>query len=97
MVVIDDRVGESAGYADQLLAIASHFEADGSFVNRQGRLQSYSPAVAPPAGAVPGWQGLAAIVTGLGGRTYRTRQDVLDGMLARLQAGKDPIIAASPS
>jgi NADH-quinone oxidoreductase subunit G len=97
VVVIDDRVGESAGYADQLLAIASHFEADGSFVNRQGRLQSYSPAVPPPAGAVPGWQGVAAIVAALGGRSYRTRQDVLDGMLARLQAGKDPIIAASPS
>lgn len=97
VVVVDDRVGESAGYADHLLAIASHFEAEGSFVNRQGRLQSYAPAVPPPGSAVPGWQALAAVLAALGGPTYRTRQDVLDGIVARLQAGKPPIIAASPS
>jgi NADH-quinone oxidoreductase subunit G len=97
VVVVGDRVGESAGYADHLLAIASHFEAEGSFVNRQGRLQSYAPAVPPPGSAVPGWQALAAVLAALGGRPYRTRQDVLDGMLDRLQAGKHPIIAASPS
>jgi len=97
VVVVGDRVGESADYADHLLAIASHFEAEGAFVNRQGRLQSYAPAVPPPGNAVPGWQALAAVVSALGGRAYRTRQDLLDGMLARLKAGKDPIIAASRS
>jgi NADH-quinone oxidoreductase subunit G len=97
VIVVGDRVGESSGYADHFLAIASHFEAEGAFVNRQGRLQSYAPAVAPPGSAVPGWQALAAIVAALGGRAYRTRQDVLDGMLARLKSGSDPIIAASPS
>jgi predicted molibdopterin-dependent oxidoreductase YjgC len=90
-------VGESAGYADHLLAIASHFEAEGAFVNRQGRLQSYAPAVPPLGSAVPGWQALAAVLAALGGCTYETRKDLLDGILARLQAGKHPIIAASPS
>jgi len=92
VVVADDRVGDSADYADHLLAIASHFEAEGAFVNRQGRLQSYSPAAPPMGRTVAGWQALAAVAEALGGRAYPTRQAVLDGMLARLRAGKDAII-----
>jgi NADH dehydrogenase/NADH:ubiquinone oxidoreductase subunit G len=97
VVVVGDRVVESASYADHLLAIASHFEAEGALVNRQGHLQSYAPAVPPPGSAVPGWQALAAVVAALGGRAYSSRRDVLEGMLNQLKAGKDPIIAASPS
>jgi anaerobic selenocysteine-containing dehydrogenase len=96
VVVVGDRVGESASYADHLLAIASHFEAEGSFVNRQGRLQSYAPAVPPPGSAVPGWQALAAVLvarrTPLLDATGRSRRH------ARPPAsGKHAITTASPS
>lgn len=97
VVVADDRVGESADFADHLLAIASHFEADGALVNRQGRLQSYAEAVPPLGSSVAGWQALAAVLAALGGRPYPTRQAVLDGMLARLRTGTHPIIEAGLS
>jgi NADH-quinone oxidoreductase subunit G len=84
VVVATDRIGETVEYADHLLAISSHFEAEGAFVNRQGRLQSYAPAVPPPASAVAGWQAFASLLTHLGGKRYVTRKDVLEGLTARL-------------
>jgi NADH dehydrogenase/NADH:ubiquinone oxidoreductase subunit G len=97
VLVLSDRVSESTGYADQFLAIASHFEADASFVNRGGRLQHASPAVAPPGNAVEGWRALAALLAALGGPKYATYREVLDGILARLRTGDSGITAAIPS
>ena len=97
VVVLSDRVSETTGYADQFLAIASHFEADASFVNRGGRLQHASPAVPPPSAAVEGWRALAALLAALGGPKYATYREVLDGIVARLRTGDSGITAAIPS
>ncbi|MFP5349365.1 MAG: NADH-quinone oxidoreductase subunit NuoG [Gammaproteobacteria bacterium] len=43
-------------YADVLLPLAAFTESDGSFINAEGRLQSFAPAVAPPGEARPGWK-----------------------------------------
>jgi NADH-quinone oxidoreductase subunit G len=83
-VVFADRYASGAAHADHVVAIASHFEAEGSFVNRQGRLQRFAAAIRPPGEAVPGWQGLAELVAELGGPRYASHAAVLEAALARL-------------
>lgn len=79
-LVVDDSVGKSMAYADQVLAIGSHFEAAGSYVNKTGRLQVFSPAVDAPGRAVAGWQGLANLLAALGGPRYASVDEVFAAM-----------------
>ncbi len=76
-VVIDERCRETTAFADQVLAIASHFEQAGTFVNRQGRLQRYEASVAPPKDAVAGWRALSTLLAAVGGRVYDSFDEVL--------------------
>ena len=66
-VLVSDRAGDTMAYADAVVAIASHFEARGAFVNRKGRLQVAQASVASPPKAVAGWQALAWMLEALGG------------------------------
>jgi NADH-quinone oxidoreductase subunit G len=91
-VVVSDRVGETTGFADQVLAVGSHFECDGSFVNRGGRVQKFQAAVPPPGQAVAGWEALAALLAALGGPVYDSQSAVLDSLLADLR--DEPLISA---
>ncbi len=43
-------------YADVILPLALYAETAGSYVNVEGRLQSFNGAVAPPGQARPGWK-----------------------------------------
>jgi len=83
-VVVDDHAGQTTGFADQVLAVATHFESDGSFVNRDGRIQRFQAAVEPPAGVVAGWRALAALLSALGGPHYEDLSEVLAALLERL-------------
>jgi NADH-quinone oxidoreductase subunit G len=85
VVVVSDRVGETTGFADQVLGVSTHFECDGSFVNRDGRVQKFQAAVPPPGRAVAGWEALAALLAALGGPVYDTQSAVLDSLLADLR------------
>lgn len=53
-------------YADCLLPIGSFAETAGSFVNAEGRWQSFQAAVAPLAEARPGWKVLRVLAEALG-------------------------------
>src|SRR5207302_11024437 len=53
-------------YADVLLPIAPFTETAGTFVNTEGRLQSFYAAVNPLGGSRPGWKVLRALGTMLG-------------------------------
>ncbi len=77
-VVIDDRTRTVTSYADEVLAVASHFEQDGTFVNRGGRAQPYRAAVAPPGSAVEGPAALAALLSALGGKHAGGREEIAE-------------------
>ena len=83
-------------YADVLLPIAPFTETGGSFVNMEGRLQSFHGAVPPKGDARPAWKVLRVLgnLLNLGGFDYDTvdavRADALSGNLAAdLAAGLD--------
>ncbi len=97
VVVLNDRVSETTAYADHFVAIASHFEGEGSFVNAGGKLQLASTAISPPGEAVEGWRALAALLAGLGGARYPSHREVVEGILDRLRATDPAITAAAPS
>ncbi|PAS95665.1 MAG: NADH-quinone oxidoreductase subunit G [Candidatus Dactylopiibacterium carminicum] len=59
-------VGSAAEYADVLLPIAPFTETSGSFVNAEGRLQSFSAVVPPLGDARPGWKLLRVLGNLLG-------------------------------
>jgi NADH-quinone oxidoreductase subunit G len=84
-VVVDERAGETIAYADQVLAVASHFEARGTFVNRAGKAQRFAAAVQPPGQAVPGWQALAELLAALGGPRYTTYEEVVGAIPGALR------------
>jgi NADH dehydrogenase/NADH:ubiquinone oxidoreductase subunit G len=86
-VFAGDEIGKSMAYADHVLAIASHFESAGAFVNRRGRLQLTSAPIAPPGRAVPGWQVLANLLSALGGPHFDSIDDVFAAACVDLGLG----------
>ena len=56
LVVQDILATETAGLADVVLPGAAFSEKAGSFTNMEGRIQSFEPAVNPPAEARPDWE-----------------------------------------
>ena len=79
-VVVSDSVSKTMAYADQVLAIASHFEAAGSFVNRKGRLQVFPATVGPPGRAIAGWELLSSLLAALGGPQYSSVDEIFSAM-----------------
>jgi NADH-quinone oxidoreductase subunit G len=75
-------------YADVLLPIAPFTETAGSFINMEGRLQSFHGVVKPQGEARPAWKVLRVLgnLLSLGGFDYDTaeavRDDALQGDLA---------------
>jgi NADH-quinone oxidoreductase subunit G len=67
VVAIDTHFSRSAEIADVLLPIASFAETDGTFINRNRRVQRVREAIAPPGQARPGWHALSALLRDLGG------------------------------
>ena len=79
MVVTLSPVKANMEFSDVLLPIAPFTETSGSFVNAEGRLQSFHAVVKPLAEARPGWKVLRVLANLLGvqGVDYETSQDVL--------------------
>jgi len=87
-VVVGDSVSKTMAYADQVLAIGSHFESAGSFVNRHGRLQIFPATIAPPGQAAPGWQVLANFLAELGGPLYLSADEVFRAACIEMGLGE---------
>jgi len=58
---------KAASAADVVLPITTFAEQEGSFTNREMRVQRFWPGLQPPRDARPAWSALHAIVEGLGG------------------------------
>ena len=74
------RSGAVAEYADVLLPVAPYAETSGTYVNLEGRWQSYSAAVSPPALARPAWRVLRVLgnLLDLPDFEYMTSEQVRD-------------------
>ena len=66
MVVVMSAYKHGADYADVLLPIAPFTETSGTFVNCEGRAQSFNGTVKPLADARPGWKVLRVLGNLLG-------------------------------
>ncbi|MDP2752138.1 MAG: NADH-quinone oxidoreductase subunit NuoG [Rhodocyclaceae bacterium] len=60
-VIVLSPFASAATYADCLLPIAPFTETSGTFINMEGRVQSFAAAVRPLGEARPGWKVLAAL------------------------------------
>jgi NADH-quinone oxidoreductase subunit G len=74
--------------ADVLLPIAAFAETPGTFVNAEGRWQSFAAAAEPVGEARPGWRVLRVLGNALGVPEfeYRSAEDVRDEIRARIGA-----------
>jgi len=82
---------EALDYAHVLLPMAPFTETDGSFVNAEGRWQTFEAAVSPRAQARPGWKILRVLTEKL-----RLRTAGLDSVVEiRAQLGHVPSACAS--
>ncbi|WP_287985604.1 NADH-quinone oxidoreductase subunit NuoG [Diaphorobacter sp.] len=79
MVVTLSPFKTNLEFSDVLLPIAPFSETSGSFVNAEGRLQSFHAVVKPAGEARPAWKVLRVLgnLLGLEGMDYETSQDVL--------------------
>jgi len=83
-------------FSDVLLPIAPFTETSGSFVNAEGRLQSFHAVVRPLGETRPAWKVLRVLANmlELPGFEFESSQEVL--MLAtKTPVGQEPVIAAS--
>ena len=76
--------------SDVLLPIAPFTETSGSFVNAEGRLQSFHAVVKPLGDARPGWKVLRALgsLLDVAGMSQETSQEVLAQALPGVRSGE---------
>ena len=85
MVVTLSPFKANMAFSDVLLPIAPFTETSGSFVNAEGRLQSFHAVVKPLAETRPAWKVLRVLgnLLGLPGFEFDTSQEVLAAATAR--------------
>ena len=79
MVVTLSPFKANMGFSDVLLPIAPFTETSGTFVNAEGRVQSFHAVVKPLADTRPAWKVLRVLANllGLSGFDFESSQDVL--------------------
>ncbi|HEU4775439.1 MAG TPA: NADH-quinone oxidoreductase subunit NuoG [Telluria sp.] len=83
MVVVLSAYKHGMEYADVLLPVSPFSETSGTFVNCEGRAQSFNGTVKPLADTRPGWKVLRVLgnVLGLSGFDYDTSEAIRDEVL----------------
>ena len=83
MVVVMSAFKHGMDYADVLLPIAPFSETSGTFVNCEGRAQSFNGTVKPLAETRPAWKVLRVLgnILGLSGFDYDTSESIRDEVL----------------
>lgn len=102
VIHIGSFAGNAASYADVMLPVAPFTETSGTYVNIEGRVQSFA-AVARPVGETrPGWKVLRVLgnLLGLAGFEYESSEAVRDevvgeGVLERLNNNTSATPAAA--
>ncbi|HRK77784.1 MAG TPA: NADH-quinone oxidoreductase subunit NuoG [Thiobacillus sp.] len=89
VVVMSPYKGKSLDYADVLLPIAPWTETSGTFVNTEGRVQSFSAVVKPLGETRPAWKVLRVLgnLLGLAGFDHNNSKEVLRDALGETPTG----------
>ncbi len=89
VVVMSPYKGKSLDYADVLLPIAPWTETSGTFVNTEGRVQSFGAVVKPLGETRPAWKVLRVLgnLLGLEGFDHDDSRDVLRDALGETPLG----------
>jgi NADH-quinone oxidoreductase subunit G len=89
VVVMSPYKGKSLDYADVLLPIAPWTETSGTFVNTEGRVQSFAAVVKPLGETRPAWKVLRVLgnLLGLSGFDHNDSRDVLREALGETPTG----------
>jgi NADH-quinone oxidoreductase subunit G len=97
LVVVMSPFAHGASYADVLLPIAPFTETAGTFVNCEGRLQSFNGVVRPLGETRPGWKVLRVLGTMLGvpGFDYESIEDVRRDVLPDEDRTRDALSNAT--
>jgi NADH-quinone oxidoreductase subunit G len=85
MVIVLSAFKQALDYADVLLPIAPFTETSGTFVNCEGRAQSFNGAVKPLGDTRPAWKVLRVLgnLLGLSGFDYETSESIRDEVLQK--------------
>jgi NADH-quinone oxidoreductase subunit G len=85
MVVVMSPFKHGMDYADVLLPVSPWTETSGSFVNAEGRVQSFNGTVRPLAETRPAWKVLRVLgnLLGLQGFDYETSEAIRDDVLGK--------------
>ena len=85
MVVVMSAFKHGMDYADVLLPVAPFSETSGTFVNAEGRAQSFNGTVKPLAEARPAWKVLRVLgnILGLSGFDYDTSEAIRDELFGK--------------
>jgi NADH-quinone oxidoreductase subunit G len=96
MVVTLSPFKANLDISDVILPIAPFTETSGSFVNAEGRVQSFHAVVKPAGETRPAWKVLRVLANlmGVAGVDYETSQDVLKAIA--LEAQGDALFVPSP-
>ncbi len=89
VVVMSPYKGKSLDYADVLLPIAPWTETSGTFINTEGRVQSFGAVVKPLGETRPAWKVLRVLgnLLGLAGFDHNDSRDVLREALGDTPTG----------
>lgn len=89
VVVMSPYKGKSLDYADVLLPIAPWTETSGTFVNTEGRVQSFNAVVKPLGETRPAWKVLRVLgnLLGLAGFEHNDSREVLREALGETPIG----------
>jgi len=89
VVVMSPYKGKSLDYADVLLPIAPWTETSGTFVNTEGRVQSFNAVVSPLGETRPAWKVLRVLgnLLGLAGFDFSDSREVLREALGETPIG----------
>ena len=89
VVMMSPYKGKSLDYADVLLPVAPWTETSGTFVNTEGRVQSFSAVVKPLGETRPAWKVLRVLgnLLGLAGFDHNDSKEVLRDALGETPIG----------
>jgi NADH-quinone oxidoreductase subunit G len=89
VVVMSPYKGKSLDYADVLLPVAPWTETSGTFINTEGRVQSFSAVVKPLGETRPAWKVLRVLgnLLGLAGFDHNDSKEVLLDALGETPTG----------
>jgi formate dehydrogenase major subunit len=88
VVIQDSYLNGNSDFADVILPQTTFAEAEGTFVNVEGRLQKFERVIEPLGDSRPGWRIISQLAQkmGMAGFSFRSASDVFQELTGRVPA-----------